>query len=236
MSDDILRRAVELYRQGKKEQAAGLLSDLLAREPQNASAWYGLAVCLDDPDRKRYCLQRTLSIDPEHAQARQMLDQLDAADLRLKASEKRSLAQKAGRPKPAPVDPLRQEFQLASARATVSKPRLAPGRGMLLAIGGVILFGLIAAAVVYGFSRLSISGASGTATPTATRTSLINFPPTWTPAPTETMRPYPTLKPSFTPLPTDTVVSMIVLTPSPGTPTVKATRTLKPPATRTPTP
>jgi hypothetical protein len=245
MSEDVLQRAVELYRQGKTEQAAGLLSALVEREPKNASAWYGLAVCLKDTAQKRYCLQRTLSLNPEHAQARQMQEQLTAGINPLAASANRESVQSRENPKPSYGEPLRKELGLTSARVAVQKPPSWRKRWILLASGGVILLAMIAASC-YGFNRLS-QAFPRLVTPTPTRTSLISFPPTWTSAPTRTMQPYPTLKPSFTPLPSNTVVYMINLTPSisetlqpartspvPKASATKTARTLKP--TKTPTP
>jgi len=77
MSDDVFKQAADLYKQGDKEQACRLLSELVDIEPRNASAWYGLAVCLNDQDRKVDCLHKVLEINPEHQKAKQLLERLD---------------------------------------------------------------------------------------------------------------------------------------------------------------
>jgi hypothetical protein len=71
-----LSEAFDLFNRGEKQQAAKLLAALVIQEPNNASAWYGLALCLDDPDKVKYCLQKVLGINPNHSKARQMIDKL----------------------------------------------------------------------------------------------------------------------------------------------------------------
>jgi hypothetical protein len=74
--NDTLREAVELFNKGEKQQAAKLLGALVIQEPNNASAWYGLALCLDETEKKIYCLQKVLSIYPNHTKARQAIEKL----------------------------------------------------------------------------------------------------------------------------------------------------------------
>lgn len=69
-----LQQAAKLYKNGEKRQAAKILSNLLKKEPDNASAWYGLALCLDDTDRKKYCLHKILDLNPDHEKAQQALN------------------------------------------------------------------------------------------------------------------------------------------------------------------
>jgi Flp pilus assembly protein TadD len=47
-----LRESFELFNRGEKQKAAKLLAALVIQEPNNASAWYGLALCLDDTEKK----------------------------------------------------------------------------------------------------------------------------------------------------------------------------------------
>jgi len=71
-----LLQAFELYNKGDKQQAAKLLGALVQKEPNNASAWYGLALCLNETDRKKYCLQKVLSLEPTHPKAIQLIEKL----------------------------------------------------------------------------------------------------------------------------------------------------------------
>jgi len=72
--NDTLRESFELFNKGEKQQAAKLLGALVIQEPNNVSAWYGLALCLDETEKTIYCLQRVLSIDPNHTKARQAIE------------------------------------------------------------------------------------------------------------------------------------------------------------------
>ena len=61
---ETLREAFQFYKRGEKQKAAKLLATLVIQEPNNASAWMGLGVCLDDKKKQIFCFQKVLSIDP----------------------------------------------------------------------------------------------------------------------------------------------------------------------------
>lgn len=67
---------MDLYKKGDKAQASKLLAEIVRQEPNNSVAWYGLALCLDERDKKIYCLKKVLSLDPTHEKARQLLEKL----------------------------------------------------------------------------------------------------------------------------------------------------------------
>jgi ribosomal protein L24E len=71
-----LREAFDLFNKGEKQQAAKLLAALVIQQPYNASAWYGLALCVDETDKKIYCLGKVLSINPNHTKAKQEIEKL----------------------------------------------------------------------------------------------------------------------------------------------------------------
>jgi len=87
MNEEKLKEAVSLYKQGNKLQAANLLGEIVRQDPNNSSAWYGLALCLDDPDKKIYCLKRVLSLNPSHTRAQQFLEKLQTGE-KLPSSQK----------------------------------------------------------------------------------------------------------------------------------------------------
>ena len=74
--DSILEEAQKLYSAGDKQAAARILAALVKQEPDNANAWFGLGLCLDSEDKKKYCFQRTLSLNPEHKKAQRALAEL----------------------------------------------------------------------------------------------------------------------------------------------------------------
>lgn len=75
-----LQEAVSLYKKGDKPQAMKLLVEIVKQEPNNSVAWYGLALCLDDLDKKVYCLKKVLTLDPSHKKAQQLLENLQTKD------------------------------------------------------------------------------------------------------------------------------------------------------------
>lgn len=78
MNDDKLKQAVSLYKQGNKSQAAILLGEIVRQDPNNSHAWYGLALSLDEPDKKIFCLKKVVSLDPSHQKAQQLLENLQS--------------------------------------------------------------------------------------------------------------------------------------------------------------
>jgi len=76
MNEDKLKQAVLLYKQGNKPQAARLLGEIVRQDPNNSNAWYGLALSLDEKDKKIFCLKKVLALDPSHQKAIQILEQL----------------------------------------------------------------------------------------------------------------------------------------------------------------
>jgi hypothetical protein len=113
-----LQEAVALYKKGDKTQASRLLAEIVRQEPNNSVAWYGLSLCLADPDKKIYCLKRVVNLDPTHKKAQQLLEQLEG-------NERISNVQKAFTD--APEDPVKK---VSSSRwVTLS----------IVGVGGIIL-------------------------------------------------------------------------------------------------
>jgi|GEM_PF-3500866 len=73
-----LDQAIEAIQAGQKAQGLTILARLVNQEPHNERAWLWLATCVDEPEKKRYCLQRVLEINPASAAGRQLLAELDA--------------------------------------------------------------------------------------------------------------------------------------------------------------
>lgn len=71
-----LQQAASLYKQGDKPQAAMLLSGIVRQDPNNSLAWYGLALSLEEPDKKIFCLKKVISLEPSHKKAKQLLMEL----------------------------------------------------------------------------------------------------------------------------------------------------------------
>jgi len=76
MNEEKLKEAISLYKQGNKSQSAKLLGEIVRQDPNNSTAWYGLALSLDEPEKKIFCLKKVIALEPSHQKAKQLLDQL----------------------------------------------------------------------------------------------------------------------------------------------------------------
>jgi hypothetical protein len=78
MSDpDLHQQAIDALNSGNRATAARLLAKVVAQDPRDEAAWLWLAACLDDLDKKRYCLRKVLEINPENETVRQDLSRLE---------------------------------------------------------------------------------------------------------------------------------------------------------------
>jgi len=64
MNDNELERAISLAKSGNKAVAIKILTDLLQRDPKNVNIWLWLSFCIDDYDKKQFCLQKAKEISP----------------------------------------------------------------------------------------------------------------------------------------------------------------------------
>jgi hypothetical protein len=70
-----LARARALLARGDRQGAAALLGAVVRRDPGSALAWRLLAEAVDTPEQRQYCLQRARAIDPDSADAPDLLPQ-----------------------------------------------------------------------------------------------------------------------------------------------------------------
>lgn len=147
---------MDLYKKGDKAQASKLLAEIVRQEPNNSVAWYGLALCLDERDKKIYCLKKVLSLDPTHEKARQLLE-------KLQGNEKAPNVQKT-----------------VSATPALPTERSSSSPWLMLSSVGII--GVICICVVAGIIFTNSTNIfQPTPTPIPTR-----IPPTHTPKPSPT--------------------------------------------------
>jgi tetratricopeptide (TPR) repeat protein len=83
---ELTKDGIREFQSGDREKAARILARALQINPRDADAWYWLSACVDDLEKKRYCLQRVLLIDPEYLKARWRLDRLDKGDAPIAAA------------------------------------------------------------------------------------------------------------------------------------------------------
>ena len=66
-----VQSALEAANQGDKNKAIDFIKQVLAANPNDVDAWLVLAAVVDDPERKRQCLKRVLTLDPTNQIARE---------------------------------------------------------------------------------------------------------------------------------------------------------------------
>jgi len=72
-----VQSALEAASQGDKNKAIDFIKQVLAANPNDVDAWLVLAAVLDDPERKRQCLKRVLTLDPTNQIAREEMLEMD---------------------------------------------------------------------------------------------------------------------------------------------------------------
>lgn len=75
----LLGQAVEAIKAGATEEGRELLIEVLERDENNQSAWLWMTRCVTDPEVKRECFERVLSINPDNQYAVRGLKRLGAA-------------------------------------------------------------------------------------------------------------------------------------------------------------
>lgn len=78
MTANKLQEAISLIRSGDKEIGQKLLTEILNAEPGNETAWLWMGALMSGEKRK-FCLEKVLSINPHHAQAREQLVKMTSA-------------------------------------------------------------------------------------------------------------------------------------------------------------
>jgi hypothetical protein len=70
---EALREAARLIKAGDKGAAQQILAALTRDDPYNADGWYLASMTVDTPERKIQLLERALTANPDHPQARDLL-------------------------------------------------------------------------------------------------------------------------------------------------------------------
>jgi hypothetical protein len=77
MTEQFIQSGIEALRAGKKREARRIFGDLVRNSPDNAEAWWYLSGLVDSPEQKVHCLRQVLRIQPQHEEARLLLNQLE---------------------------------------------------------------------------------------------------------------------------------------------------------------
>jgi hypothetical protein len=66
-------QAIEIIRQGNLVEGARLLSLVIKDHPEDEMAWLWMSACVSDKEKKIYCLQKVIQINPSNQAARKGL-------------------------------------------------------------------------------------------------------------------------------------------------------------------
>ena len=75
---DLLSKGKQAALTGQRELAREMLAYVVYLEPRNAEGWLWLSGVVDFPQQVRYCLERTLRVDPKNPRALRGMEWLDA--------------------------------------------------------------------------------------------------------------------------------------------------------------
>jgi len=76
LSNDSISEAIELIENGKENNASKILARIVLDNPQDETAWFWLSKCLEEPRKKRFCLEKVLEINPNNQHALEDLNAL----------------------------------------------------------------------------------------------------------------------------------------------------------------
>ena len=76
MSHPVLSQAAQFLKAGQRKQALSLLVPYVKQHPDDAIAWYGLALAVEEPAQKIDCLEMALTINPDFSEAVTQLENL----------------------------------------------------------------------------------------------------------------------------------------------------------------
>lgn len=88
----LVQSAHEAANQGDKAKATELLKEAFQANPNDIDGWLLLATLTEDPQRKRQCLNRVLSLDATNKTAREMMLEMDRAELNSYRTQPRPVA------------------------------------------------------------------------------------------------------------------------------------------------
>jgi cytochrome c-type biogenesis protein CcmH/NrfG len=77
----LVQSALDAANQGDKMKAFELIQRALSTNPRDVDALFVLANLAEDPTHKRQALNRILSVEPTHKAAREMMLQMDRAEI-----------------------------------------------------------------------------------------------------------------------------------------------------------
>jgi hypothetical protein len=147
MSANLLRRAIELYRAGNKDEANRLLKTVVRQEPTNQIAWNWYIETLDDPSQRIAALEEYLLINPDSRQAAKTLAALKQQAATQEATRAVAIEPVAELPSPVPEP----SQPLTVVAPTVAAPPAAPQHASYASLIAVFSILLLMVIFIYTF-------------------------------------------------------------------------------------
>lgn len=94
-----LRRAYDHIKGDRKMSAIQILRVVLEADPNNADAWWLMANAVDDPAEQRAAVEKTIALNPSHAQANERLAAIKSSEEFQFEQPETSFAELIGEPK-----------------------------------------------------------------------------------------------------------------------------------------
>ena len=123
---DLLVRGKQAAMSGQRELARETLAHVVYLDPGNAEGWLWLSGVVDQPEQVRYCLERTLRIEPHNSRALRGIEWLDSRQKEI--DEARAAAERVkpywqtSKPKPL-LNLIKGQSNAASVGTPVPLPR-----------------------------------------------------------------------------------------------------------------
>jgi len=143
---ELVKFAIEAEKSGDRQRAQGYLKQVLTENPKDVDAWLVLAATFDEPEKKRECLNKVITIDPVNQLARDELLEMDRAFLGGRSSQPPEPTPRTRiSPVLSPPAPVRQPekpdpaFREISIKRSLFQTILAVIFSILLVAGGIWL-------------------------------------------------------------------------------------------------
>lgn len=77
MGDDKLSAGLRALRLGDRREARRIFVTLVREAPEDAAAWWNLALATEDSEQKAQCLRQVVRLRPDHKEARRLLAKVE---------------------------------------------------------------------------------------------------------------------------------------------------------------
>jgi hypothetical protein len=125
-TDELIDQAIAAMDSGQKALAQNLLGQVIRQDSHQVRAWLLMAEAQDDPERKRFCIQRALAIEPHNDMALRMLAEFSPPT----ATESDQMGRDFSTATPAPPqpEPPPAPSPEAAPASLAAKPSKTPGQ------------------------------------------------------------------------------------------------------------